>query len=402
VPVQAVLGAFLLNEQAVGYRVSVPSVYPSGSLVSITGQATCGDGHVAGGVAASQFGTITTRLGGPPQTQAVSGIASAQAFGTIKTLQTRPVSAVNSAQAFGVPTPKATYTLSVGAVASAQSFGAVTIKTVVKPGVGSVPSAQAFGAPTIKATRTLALSGIVSAQSFGAITTRTGFTQAVGSVSTAQAFGQVKIVFAQAVPLAGIPSSQQFGTPTITGAVKTPTGGVPSAQQFGQVTIVFSQRVAVQGLRSAQNFGTEFFVGTKWLWDIHCIGTPDASICGEPTCGDGHVVGGYSFNPAIGPCLGSPSPKLLNEFLCGQAVAGGPGFAAELDCLVGIDMPICGEPICGDGHVCGGSNRLIEIDCITSGPILNQFLCGQKTIGQQHLDPMPPALVLDLELVGSR
>jgi hypothetical protein len=308
--------------------VSIPAVYPSGSLVSITGQATCGDGHVAGGIAASQFGTITTRLGGPPQTQAVTGIPSPQAFGTIKTAQTRPVSAVNSAQAFGVPTPKATRTLAVNGVPSAQSFGAVTIKTAVRPGVGGVPSAQAFGAPTIRVFQQIVVGAVPSAQSFGAATIKAVITRTVGGVSSAQVFGTV--LTKTAIGVGGI--------------------GVNSAQAFGAITLRTAPvTIPVQGLHSAQSFGTEFFVGTKWLWDVHCIGTPDASICGEVICGDGHVCGGYSFDPPLPPpsdlpLVDTPITDLDLELLV---------------CLGAKDMPICGLVVCGES-ICGGANTFIH------------------------------------------
>src|SRR5215831_15486262 len=115
---RAITGQFLVGVEEVGYRIGVPSVWPSGSIVTISGQATTGQATTGATVPPVQFGTPTTRLGGPPQTQAVTGITSPQAFGAIRTAQAKPIGAVNSAQVFGVPTPKTVVTITVGGVPS--------------------------------------------------------------------------------------------------------------------------------------------------------------------------------------------------------------------------------------------------------------------------------------------
>ena len=396
---EAILAQFLVGTTEVGYRIGVPSVWPSGTTVTITGAATTGLATTGATLPPVQFGTPTTRLGGPPQTVVVIGLNSAQAFGAIQVAQGRPVSAVNSAQAFGVPAPKAVFRLAVGSVSTAQTFGTPTIKTVVQTGAGGVPSAQAFGSVTVHTQIRVTPTSVTSAQSFGAIVTRTGFSQAVPGLGSAQAFGVPHPTWPQWLTVAALGSAQSFGSPTITGAIKTPSLGVPSAQAFGVPWIRFAQHATPPGLDSAQQFGTFFFVGTKWLWDLHCTGTPFASITDPTTiCGTGHVCGGYSFNPEYDTCYGSPAPALLDQFLCGNAVVGGPGFTPELDCIEPQDA-ITGIPICGDGHVCGGLGFLNSFLCIDSGPILNTFLCGQRTIGQQHIESLPPAYVLDLDPV---
>src|SRR6516164_9704342 len=120
---EAVLGQFLVGPTEVGYRIGVPSVWPSGSNVTISGQATTGQNLTGATPPSLQFGTVTTRLGGPPQTQAVSGIASTQAFGSVRFVLFPPIGAVPSAQQFGVPTPKAVASITVGGISSAQAFG---------------------------------------------------------------------------------------------------------------------------------------------------------------------------------------------------------------------------------------------------------------------------------------
>src|SRR5215831_2132822 len=361
---RAILNQFLVGTTEVGYRIGVPHVWPSGSTVTISGQATTGQATTGATVPPVQFGTPTTRLGGPPQTQAVTGITSPQAFGTIRTAVKAPIGAVNSAQAFGVPTPKTVISITVGGVPSAQAFGTPLIKTVIRSGAGGVSSAQSFGAVTAYALYRASVSGVGSAQSFGSVTTRTGFTKAIGGVSSAQALGAPTVVFRQALQVGGINSAQAFGALTIKGAIRPQAGGVPSAQAFGAIHAVYRQTVALAGVSSAQAFGTAFLVFHVWLRQSVC--TQDNLVA------DPETTLTLSANQCIVP-----------------------------------ETSICGVPICGDGHLCGYvGNRIAAVVCLTDSPItsiVNKFVCGDGTVvGEQaitYLDPVPAPLVFNLDPV---
>ena len=257
--------------------VLVPSVYPPGSNVSITGQVVTGDGHLVGGVEGHQLGTVSIRL-----SKAVSSVGSAQAFGvpTIKSAISRSVVGLASAQSFGVPTTKIGKV--VGGVSSAQAFGAVTIKMAFA--VGGVTGAQVFGAVTIKTTVSRAVGGIGTAQVIGTVTVTSVYRFTPTGVSTAQSFGTITIrVGGQSRTPAPVLSAAAFGTLKFKVTVP-PVGSVPSAQAFGVVVIKATITVPVQG--------------------IIPYPTLVPSITGAVITGDGHIVGGYG---GPGWMLGRPT-----------------------------------------------------------------------------------------------
>ena len=236
--------------------VQVPSVWPVGSNVSITGQVTSGDGHVAGALAGSLFGvpTVKSMFRALPV-----GVASAQSFGspTIKSGAAKPaLGGVPSAQQFGVLHIAVMQFVAVGGVGSSQSFGAPKLASATRL-PGGVPSAQQFGVLTPKATVKVPVNGVppgypvwvpsitgqvVSGDGHlvggyggpcGFVTILTRVTVAVGAVFTAQQFGTVR---ANAiVHSAGVDSAQRFGTiKIIAGPVWIPVRGIASAQAFGK------------------------------------------------------------------------------------------------------------------------------------------------------------------------
>lgn len=350
----------------VAQSVQVPGCYPPGFVASICGVTLCGT-NVALGTPGTQFGTVTAKFGSP-QSKAVTGVSSAQAFGAIKTNLGRPVGGVPSAQAFGVPSAKATITRAVGGVSSAQALGAPTIKTTVRPGVGSVPSAQAFGTvtpivtgggtqivavagrgtaqafgtPTVKATFKVAPAGLGSAQAFGSVTAiavAPPQTKVVSGVASAQAFGTVRSRLS--APVGGVPSAQAFGVPRT--RVSFTVGSVGSAQAFGTPHAITVQRLTVPGVESAQAFG-EPWVGHLYLHPAKCLSSPNPAICGLAICGE-TVCGGASYTDesdsidmllagiseqfedlVVAACLQSPVPAICGLVLCGEAVCGGHSF----------------------------------------------------------------------------
>ena len=298
---RAILGQFLLNAEEVGYRIGVPSVWPAGSNVTISGQATTGQVLTGATPPPLQFGTVTIRTSYPQTT-------------------------------------------TVGAVASAQAFGTPTIKTVIRTGPGGIPSAQAFGTVSLYALYRLTPTGLGSAQAFGSIVTRTGFTRAVGGVSSAQAFGTPLATVKQIVAAGGVPSAQAFGT---------------TAERPGPVTI------PVAGIPSAQAFGTALVAFNVWLRELDCL-----PVTLQPT---------------------PDSDSALAALVC-----------------ISPNPTICGVPICGDGHLCGGLNVFLHnFDCLSDSPstaILNRFVLGTTRLAQQSVVYMPAApapLVLALQPVGS-
>ena len=257
--------------------VSAPSVWPPGSNVSITGQVVAGDGHLVGGIEAHQFGTLTIREG---VRFTVNGVASAQQFGAVtpKSVFVRAVNGVSSAQAFGVPTRTMIIRVAVPGVASAQQFGG--LKTQARFVVLGLGSAQQFGAPIAQTRITVTIGAVASAQSFGAVTTRTGFTKQVAGLASAQAFGAITVVYLVSAP--GLASAQQFGAPRTN--LRFTVAGLSSAQQFG-----------VADLRAVNVWLHPSDCLLEDLDPAICLPSVGGSICGQVICGDGHLVGGWSY-----------------------------------------------------------------------------------------------------------
>jgi hypothetical protein len=200
------------------------TVVPGGTTRTMTGLAS-----------ASTFGTIKGNL-----RFAVSGLGSAQAFGTptVHTAVTRTVTGLGSAQAFGtVVAAPGGVTRSVSGLASAAGFGAEQFKLAFS--VVGLGSAQAFGVPTVtlgSTGSTVNVSGLASASSFGTVTPRPGgVTTVVTGLGSAQSFGSTRANQVQSV--GGLTSAQTFGTITPTvGPVVVLIVGVGSAQAFGGTT----------------------------------------------------------------------------------------------------------------------------------------------------------------------
>lgn len=240
--------------------VVVPSVWPVGSQVSITGQVTSG-GAVVGGVLGNSFGTPVIKLA---NSIPFGGVPSVAAFGAILIVrggsQSVQVGAVASAASIGVPKLSATIR-PAGGVPSAGAFGTVGFHTAITIQVPGVPSPQGVFVPSI--------TGQVIA----------GDGHVVGGYWTGLGFGFVMIHATITVPVGGVPSAAAFGSNIqIVQTVHPP--GVPSAGDFGWR---LGWIIMGPGVPSAAAFGTAaggFAVFIDWLHDLECIDVDlDESTC---------------------------------------------------------------------------------------------------------------------------
>lgn len=228
--------------------VQVPSVWPPGSNVSITGQVVSGDGHLTGASAGVQFGTPRATL-----SAAVAGVPSAQSFGTLTVLFDLNV------HPLGVP--------------SAQSFG--TLKTRFTIAVGGVPSKQAFGTPAYP--QRIAVLAVLSAQAFSS-TIQINQTIRVNGFFPYGPY--VPSITGQVISGDGHitggnqGTGEQFGVPTIRATITKGVAGVASAQSFGTPKAHYI--IHPLGLGSAQQFGTK--LGFKF----RVLGIPSAQAFGDP------------------------------------------------------------------------------------------------------------------------
>jgi hypothetical protein len=232
----------------------------------------------------------------------------------------------------------------------------------------------------VKGVTTRAVIGIGSAQSFGAV--KTAFTRQVGGVSTAQSFG--------------VPHPR----------VSLTVSGVGSAQAFGTIVASTSQHIALFGVSSAQAFGlvTAFVDWLHDLVCVYSPSEAicdNPTICGT----EGLVCGGTSYIDDL-DCISSSDPAVLNEFLVGQKPVGGwANFTEGLDCIESLIPAICDNPtICGAYElVCGGLSFVDELVCAYSPDptVLNEFLVGQRLAGgPDYAEPAPDPIVLDLQPAG--
>jgi len=127
----------------------------------------------------------------------------------------------------------------------------------------------------------------------------TGYGHLVGWSAAAQ-FGPVTTRFDTRV--LGVPSAAAFGT--VTAAVVLGAPGVPSAQIFGAVAIHAEVSLSLVGLGSAQDFGDPrvgLVVRNVWIWPTEWVSSvQESAVCGQVICGDGHLVGGWEYLPAAG------------------------------------------------------------------------------------------------------
>lgn len=164
-------------------------------------------------------GTLPALSGGGASSVTLTGIASAEAFGTA---------------ALG-PTFQATL---VG-VASAEAFGAASFGPTFQVAAAGIASAEAFGSLTLTGAGQLMLSGITSEEAFGAAT-----------VFDPRFF----------VALTGIPSEEAFGNATVFDPrFSVMLTGVPSGEAFGAVAIDATHTILLSGIASAEAFGAATF-----------------------------------------------------------------------------------------------------------------------------------------------
>lgn len=128
----------------------------------------------------AEFGNVYMEQpsGAGGQTVNLTGIASAQAFGT------------------ATPTP-GNLNRSIIGIPSAEAFGTIGALNETVPGLTGIPSGEAFGTPS-PPSQTVGATGIPSQEAFGGI----------GGMN-------------EQVPITGIPSGEAFGNVTITGGIQS-------------------------------------------------------------------------------------------------------------------------------------------------------------------------------------
>ena len=148
--------------------------------------------------------------------------------------QTISPSSIASAEAFG--TPKLNLKLTASAIASQETFGALTVVpgavSVLPTAIGSL---EAFG--SAKLNLKLILTGISSSEAFGTPIVTGGLTIYPSAIPSAEAFG-APVIAGPLLPF-GIVSGEQFGSPIVnSGGLSVAPTGVPSTEQFGIPIII--------------------------------------------------------------------------------------------------------------------------------------------------------------------
>ena len=186
---------------------------------------------------------------GGPQTITTSGIASGEAFGTLRNDFGLIGQGIATGEAFG--SPQANLGLSAQGVASLEAFGTAIIQpgpVTVSP--GGIASGEAFGAAQLN--QDIAASGIGSDETFGA--GQINLQLEPSGISSGENFGSPQLDYI--LTISGIASAETFGAHTITllsGPQTIDPAGIASLESFGVLLIGLD--ISPSGIASVEIFG---------------------------------------------------------------------------------------------------------------------------------------------------
>jgi hypothetical protein len=222
----------------------------------------------AQGIASAEaFGT-TAALG--KITMTAVGIATAEAFGTtaLAAKVTMSPSSVVSAEAFGVVALASRITLSPVALSSAEAFGVGLVFQHITLQPTAVPSAEAHGLTVVAPYLTVTPVAIVSAESFGSpVIGAAGGPQtmvAIG-IASAEAHGATSLSTRLVVIPSSVTTGEAVGSPVVATGLTLAPGGVASAEAFGVPTLSAILAVAPLGIASAEAHGLTSTGNVRWM-----------------------------------------------------------------------------------------------------------------------------------------
>lgn len=292
----------------------------------------------AGGTGTAEWNWVALEIlpgaGGAAQDITVTGIASAEAFGTDSVNLNVVPSGIATAEAFGTATlTTGAVNVSPSGIASAEAFGTDSVNlNVVASGIAT---AEAFGTSALSLT--ISPSGIASAEAFG--TASLGFTVAMSGIASAEAFGDhVVSTGALIVSPSGIASAEAFGSHTVTpGAVSISVSGVTSAEAFGShIVSAGGSIISVNGIASAEAFGSH--VLTTGAVSVSPGGIASAEAFGSAVLSATYTITASGIGSAegfgmaalnLGPATLTPSSIASGEAFGGVVILGG-GIPAAL------------------------------------------------------------------------
>ncbi|TAK97790.1 MAG: hypothetical protein EPO08_20720 [Rhodospirillaceae bacterium] len=249
---------------------------------------------------------------------ASNGIASAEAFGTLKLTLFLLPGGIASAEAFG--TASLIKVIAPSGVASAEAFGAAKLKLYVLP--SGIASAEAFGSDDVAGP--IKAGAIASAEAFGG--PRISGPIKPSSIASAEAFGTANVV-GPLYPL-GIASTQSFGKPDVAGPISA-AGAIAGAEAFGTATcnVVQSINLAGDGIASAEAFGV---ASLSLVQSIRPSGIASAEAFGTPKVASGpKLIMLAGISPAAGG--GGIAPGIMGIPIITGGDAGSHIFIAGVD-----------------------------------------------------------------------
>jgi hypothetical protein len=218
--------------------------------------------YMVGIASAEAFGNLNAQTG---QQIVIPGIPSAEAFGTLQINETIHFNGIASAEAFG--TLRVNETIYPNAIPSAEAFGSLRVNETIR--FTGIPSAEAFG--TLQLNETIYFTGIPSAGAFG--TLRVNETIYPNAIPSAEAFGALQLN--EKIYFTGIPSAEAFGTLAVIGGRAVVPSGIPSAEAFG--TLRVNETIYPNAIASAEAFGNLHVTPL-----IKPTGIPSAEAFGHP------------------------------------------------------------------------------------------------------------------------
>ena len=131
-----------------------------------------------------------------------------------------------------------------------------------------------------------------------------------------------------AVPAAGLGEAASLPAVYESDTLVTPPAALALAA--APPALIISTAVSPSPAGLGLSVDVPVFAGQEWIAPLDCIGSPQQAICDNPTLCGTVVCGGYSFNEELA-CLLSFGVPLLNTFLVGTRIVGGPAFNTPVE-----------------------------------------------------------------------
>lgn len=193
-----------------------------------------------------------------------SSIASQESIGTHRLVPVASIlpAAISSQEAFGADTLRpGGVIISVGAIASAETFGSAIIAQAGGPRIiqsAAIDSAEVVGTPSLRTSGSIiSPTAITSSESFGSqrlLAGQIGISPT--SIGSGEALGTPDVLPGNATVVpSGVPSAESLGTPDLFATSSIRPSAITSSELFGLPVLVPNTTIVVEGVASEEALG---------------------------------------------------------------------------------------------------------------------------------------------------